>query len=123
MNLKYSSSVLAGQEVEVVPAKVLKVDLPSRRIITVVAHKGRTLREVLRPLLNKYGFKLELITIWGDGHPISLEIPAINAPARLVLTSNNEGEPFLFLKFFNLISFFFNRSIPSRRIILLSFKV
>ncbi|CAG5075886.1 Similar to loco: Regulator of G-protein signaling loco (Drosophila melanogaster) [Cotesia congregata] len=90
MNLKYSSSVLAGQEVEVVPAKVLKVDLPSRRIITVVAHKGRTLREVLRPLLNKYGFKLELITIWGDGHPISLEIPAINAPARLVLTSNNE---------------------------------
>ncbi|XP_008554044.1 regulator of G-protein signaling loco isoform X1 [Microplitis demolitor] len=90
MNLKYSSSVLAGQEVEVVPAKVLKVDLPSRRIITVVAHRGRTLKEVLRPLLNKYGFKLELITIWGDGHPISLDIPAINAPARLVLTSNNE---------------------------------
>ncbi|XP_011302728.1 regulator of G-protein signaling loco isoform X3 [Fopius arisanus] len=90
INLKYSSSVLAGQEVEVVPTKALKVDLPSRRIITVVAHKNRTLREVLRPLLNKYGFKLELITIWGEGHPVSLEIPAINAPSRLVLTSNNE---------------------------------
>ncbi|XP_034948216.1 regulator of G-protein signaling loco isoform X2 [Chelonus insularis] len=90
VNLKYSSSVLAGQEVEVVPAKVLKVDLPSRRILTVVAHKGRKLKDVLRPLLNKYGFKLELITIWGDGHPVSLDIPAINAPSRLVLTSNHE---------------------------------
>ncbi|XP_033221988.1 regulator of G-protein signaling loco isoform X2 [Belonocnema kinseyi] len=98
INLKYPSGVLAGQEVEVMPSKVLKVDLPSRRIITVVAHKGRTLRDVLRPLLNKYGFKLELITIWGEGHPLSADIPAINAPARLVLTSNNEdllrdGEP------------------------------
>ncbi|KAK0157788.1 hypothetical protein PV328_011480 [Microctonus aethiopoides] len=90
VNLKYSSCVLAGQEVEVVPTKVLKVDLPSRRIITVVAHKGRILKDVLRPLLNKYGFKLELITIWGDGHPVSLEIPAINAPTRLVLTSNSD---------------------------------
>ncbi|XP_063986998.1 regulator of G-protein signaling loco isoform X3 [Diachasmimorpha longicaudata] len=90
LNLKYSSSVLAGQEVEVVPTKVLKVDLPSRRIITVVAHKNQTLRDVLRPLLNKYGFKLELITIWGEGHPVSLDIPAITAPNRLVLTSNNE---------------------------------
>ncbi|XP_051161677.1 regulator of G-protein signaling loco isoform X2 [Leptopilina boulardi] len=90
INLKYPSTVLSGQEVEVVPSKVLKVDLPSRRIITVVAHKGRTLREVLRPLLNKYGFKLELITIWGEGHPLSADTPAINAPTRLVLTSNNE---------------------------------
>ncbi|XP_012287001.1 regulator of G-protein signaling loco isoform X2 [Orussus abietinus] len=90
VNLKYPSSVLAGQEVEVVPTKVLKLDLPSRRIITVIAHKGRTLREVLRPLLNKYGFKLELVTIWGEGHPLSMDIPAISAPARLVLTSNNE---------------------------------
>ncbi|XP_015610266.1 regulator of G-protein signaling loco isoform X2 [Cephus cinctus] len=90
VNIKYPSSVLAGQEVEVVPTKVLKLDLPSRRIITVVAHKGRTLREVLRPLLNKYGFKLELITIWGEGHPVPLDIPAINVPSRLVLTSGSE---------------------------------
>ncbi|XP_043266406.1 regulator of G-protein signaling loco isoform X2 [Venturia canescens] len=90
VNLKYPSAVLAGQEVEVVPTKVLKVDLPSRRVITVIGHKGRTLREVLRPRLNKYGFKLDLITIWGEGHPVSLDIPATNAPARLVLTSNSE---------------------------------
>lgn len=90
-NLKYPSSVLSGQEVEVVPTKVLKVDLPSRRnIITVVAHKGRSLKEVLRPLLNKYGFKMEMITIWGDGQQVSLDIPAINAPVRLILTSNND---------------------------------
>ena len=105
VNLKYPSAVLAGQEVEVVPTKVLKVDLPSRRVITVIAHKGRTLREVLRPRLNKYGFKLELITIWGEGHPVSLDTPAINAPTRLVLTSNSAGMRDLLI--LNLLLFIF----------------
>ncbi|XP_031780001.1 regulator of G-protein signaling loco isoform X3 [Nasonia vitripennis] len=90
INLKYPSSVLASQEVEVLPTKVIKVDLPSRRVISVVAHKGRTLKEVLKPLLNKYGFKLDLVTIWADGHPVSVDIPAMNAPPRLALTSNNK---------------------------------
>lgn len=92
MDTKYPSSVLAGQEVEVVPTKVLKVDLPSRRVITVIAHKGRTLKEVLRPLLNKYGFNLDLISIWSEGHRVCMDISAINAPTRLTLTINNEGE-------------------------------
>ncbi|KAI4498923.1 hypothetical protein M0802_006098 [Mischocyttarus mexicanus] len=90
MDIKYSSSVLAGQEVEVVPTKVLKVDLPSRRVITVIAHKGRTLKEVLRPLLNKYGFNLDLISIWSEGHRVCMDISAINAPTRLTLTTNSE---------------------------------
>lgn len=106
VNLKYPSAVLAGQEVEVVPTKVLKVDLPSRRVITVIGHKGRTLREVLKPRLNKYGFKLDLITIWGEGHPVSLDIPATNAPTRLVLTSNSEGLHIMrFTTFTNLLRF------------------
>lgn len=91
VNVKYSSSILAGEEVQVVPTKVLKVDLPSRRIISIIAHKGSTLREVLRPLLNKYGFKLEVVTVWADGHPVDMDIAAVNAPARLTLTSGNEG--------------------------------
>ncbi|XP_014604121.1 PREDICTED: regulator of G-protein signaling loco isoform X3 [Polistes canadensis] len=90
MDIKYPSSVLAGQEVEVVPTKVLKVDLPSRRVITVIAHKGRTLKEVLRPLLNKYGFNLDLINIWSEGHRVCMDISAINAPTRLTLTINSE---------------------------------
>ncbi|XP_058804018.1 regulator of G-protein signaling loco isoform X2 [Phymastichus coffea] len=90
INLKHPSSVLASQEVEVVPTKVIKVDLPSRRVISVVAHKGKTLKEVLKPLLNKYGFKLELVTIWDNGHPISIDIPASSAPPKLSLTSNNK---------------------------------
>lgn len=92
INLKHPSSVLATQEVEVVPTKVIKVDLPSRRVISVVTHKGKTLKEVLKPLLNKYGFKLDLVTIWADGHPISVDIPASSAPPRLALTSNNKGK-------------------------------
>ncbi|KAL7293981.1 hypothetical protein TKK_0012558 [Trichogramma kaykai] len=92
VNLKYPSSVLSSQEVEVVPTKIIKIDLPSRRVISVVAHKGKTLKDVLKPLLNKYGLKLDLITIWADGHPITLDIQARDAPARLTLTSNNNKD-------------------------------
>ncbi|XP_012226987.1 regulator of G-protein signaling loco isoform X2 [Linepithema humile] len=90
VDTKYSSSVLAGQEVEVVLTKVLKVELPSRRIISVIAHKGKTVKEVLRPLLNKYGFNLDLISIWSEGHCIPMDIMAINAPARLIVVANEE---------------------------------
>ncbi|XP_078053103.1 regulator of G protein signaling family member locomotion defects isoform X2 [Augochlora pura] len=84
---KYPSSILAGQEVEVVPTKILKVDLPSRRVITVIAHKGRTLKEVLKPLLNKYGFNLNTITVWSDNQCVCMDMPAIDAPPRLTLTN------------------------------------
>ncbi|XP_053998032.1 regulator of G-protein signaling loco isoform X1 [Hylaeus anthracinus] len=90
---KYPSSVLAGQEVEVVPTKILKVDLPSRRMITVIAHKGRTLKEVLKPLLNKYGFNLDTISVWSENHCICMNMPAIDAPARLTLMNVKDEDP------------------------------
>lgn len=88
VDIKCSSSVLAGQEVEVVLTKVLKVELPSRRIISVIAHKGKTLKDILRPLLNKYGFNLDLINIWSEGRCIPMDIMAIDAPTRLIIAIN-----------------------------------
>ncbi|KAG5332885.1 RGS protein, partial [Acromyrmex heyeri] len=90
VDTKCFSSVLAGQEVEVVPTKVLKVELPSRRIISIIAHKGKTLKEVLRPLLNKYGFNLDLISIWSEGRCVPMDIMAINAPTRIIVMANEE---------------------------------
>ncbi|KAJ8680308.1 hypothetical protein QAD02_016095, partial [Eretmocerus hayati] len=90
INLKYPSSVLASQEVEVVPTKIIKVELPSRRVISVPAHRGKTLKELLKPLLSKYGFKLELVTIRADSRIIPIDTLACNAPARLTLTSNDK---------------------------------
>lgn len=91
VDTKCSSSVLAGQEVEVVLTKVLKVELPSRRIISVIAHKGKVLKDVLRPLLNKYGFNLDSISIWSEGHCVPMDVMAINAPTRLIVMANEEG--------------------------------
>ncbi|KAL0099996.1 hypothetical protein PUN28_019465 [Cardiocondyla obscurior] len=90
VDTKCFSSVLAGQEVEVVLTKVLKVELPSRRIISVIAHKGKILKEVLRPLLNKYGFNLDLISIWSEGRCVPMDIMAINAPTRIIVVANEE---------------------------------
>ncbi|XP_011149139.1 regulator of G-protein signaling loco isoform X2 [Harpegnathos saltator] len=90
VDTKCPSSVLASQEVEVVLTKVLKVELPSRRIISIIAHKGKTLKDVLRPLLNKYGFNLDLISIWSEGHCVPMDVMAINAPTRLIIMANEE---------------------------------
>ncbi|XP_032672591.1 regulator of G-protein signaling loco isoform X2 [Odontomachus brunneus] len=90
VDTKCSSSVLASQEVEVVLTKVLKVELPSRRVISVIAHKGKTLKDVLRPLLNKYGFNLDFISIWSEGHCVPMDVMAINVPTRLIVMANEE---------------------------------
>lgn len=74
------------------PTKILKVDLPSRRVITVVAHKGRTLKDVLRPLLNKYGFNVDMVSVWCESHRVCMDTQAIETPTRLILTSaKDEG--------------------------------
>lgn len=53
----------------------------------MIAHKGRTLKDVLRPLLNKYGFNLDMVTVWSENHRICMDIQAIDAPVRLILTN------------------------------------
>ena len=57
------SVVLAGKEVRVEKRVVFRLDLPNRKTVGVKAKPGKSLGEVLRPILHKYGYKLELVTL------------------------------------------------------------
>ncbi|PSN42008.1 hypothetical protein C0J52_08253 [Blattella germanica] len=63
LSLDEDSAVLAGKEVRVEQRAVFRLDLPNRKTVGVKAKPGKSLGEVLRPILHKYGYKLELITL------------------------------------------------------------
>ena len=42
---------------------LFRMDLPNRKSIGVKAKPNRTIRDVFKPILNKYGFKLDNIFV------------------------------------------------------------
>jgi hypothetical protein len=62
-SLDEDSTILAGKEVHVEQRAVFRLDLPNRKTVGVKAKTGKSLGEILRPILHKYGYKLELITL------------------------------------------------------------
>jgi regulator of G-protein signaling len=63
MNLSDESTVLSGKEVRVEQRVVFRLDLPSKKTLGVKAKAGKTLADVLKPILNKHGYKLENATV------------------------------------------------------------
>lgn len=63
LSLDEESVVLAGKEVRVEKRVVFRLDLPNRKTVGVKAKPGKLLGEVLRPILHKYGYKLEFVTL------------------------------------------------------------
>jgi regulator of G-protein signaling len=63
LSLDEDSTVLAGKEVRVEQRAVFRLDLPNRKTVGVKAKPGKSLAEILRPILHKYGYKLELVTL------------------------------------------------------------
>ncbi|CAB0011575.1 unnamed protein product, partial [Nesidiocoris tenuis] len=55
--------LLSGQEVKVERRVVFRLDLPNRKTIAVKSKQSKTLRQVLRPMLHKYGYRLEMVTL------------------------------------------------------------
>ncbi|XP_044736099.1 regulator of G-protein signaling loco [Chrysoperla carnea] len=64
IDLNKSSADLAGCEVIVEHRIVFKLDLPNRKIISVKSKPTKILTDVLRPILHKYGYKLELVRVF-----------------------------------------------------------
>jgi regulator of G-protein signaling len=57
------ASVLGAQEVRVEDRVVFRLDLPNRKTIAVKSKQGKTLAQVLRPILHRYGYRLEMVTL------------------------------------------------------------
>lgn len=68
LDLDLPSTTIAGCEVIIEQRVVFKLDLPNRKIISVKSKPCKVLAEVLRPILHKYNYRLELVTVsvWID---------------------------------------------------------
>lgn len=63
IDLDEASVMLAGKEVTIEQRVVFKLDLPNRKVISVKSKPCKALGEVLRPILHKYNYRLDLVQV------------------------------------------------------------
>lgn len=65
IDLNVTSTSVAGKEILIEQRVVFKLDLPNKKIISVKSKPCKLLSEVLRPILQKYNYQLESVTVSG----------------------------------------------------------
>lgn len=63
IDLNVVSTSVAGKEVLIEQRVVFKLDLPNKKIISVKSKPCKILSEVLKPILQKYNYQLEMVTV------------------------------------------------------------
>lgn len=63
LDLNEVSTRLAACEVMIEQRVVFKLDLPNRKVISVKSKATKILVDVLRPILHKYGFGLDIVRV------------------------------------------------------------
>ncbi|KAF6216900.1 hypothetical protein GE061_001250 [Apolygus lucorum] len=63
VSLDEDAIFLSGQEVKVERRVVFRLDLPNRKTINVKSKECKTLSEVLGPILQKYSYRLDMVTL------------------------------------------------------------
>jgi len=63
VGLEEDAAMLGAQEVRVEDRVVFRLDLPNRKTVAVKSKQGKTLAQVLRPILHRYGYRLEMVTL------------------------------------------------------------
>ncbi|XP_037090830.1 regulator of G-protein signaling loco-like [Pollicipes pollicipes] len=85
---------LGCKEIRMEQRVLFRVDLPNHKTIGVKAKPNRQACEVLKPILSKYGFKLEAVHVFesGGGAPVELKLPVTRLDSRhLVVRWREEG--------------------------------
>lgn len=61
--LDSDSISIAGKEVTIEQRIVFKLDLPNRKVISVKSKTTKQLEDVLRPILSRYNYRLDLVRV------------------------------------------------------------
>jgi regulator of G-protein signaling len=73
---------------------IFKLDLPNKKVISVKSKICKTLSEVLRPILHKYNYRLDLVQVFGRDTPdpidMSLPVTAVDGQ-RLQIVCKEEN--------------------------------
>uniref|UniRef100_A0A1Y1LI36 RGS domain-containing protein n=1 Tax=Photinus pyralis TaxID=7054 RepID=A0A1Y1LI36_PHOPY len=93
VSINEPSTVLAGCEVRVEQRVIFKLDLPNKKVIAVKSKSNKIIVDVLKPILNKYDYHLEQVsvTIKSDLVDVTLPVTAIDR-MRLAIQLNNESK-------------------------------
>lgn len=63
ISLDDDSSSLANHQVRLEQRVMFRLDLPNRKTVSVKAKASKTLVQVLRPVLHKYNYPIDMVTI------------------------------------------------------------
>ncbi|XP_052261018.1 uncharacterized protein LOC127865158 isoform X8 [Dreissena polymorpha] len=72
LNLTEDISLLGSKEVTIEERVLFRMDLPNKKCIGVKAKPNRLIKDVFKPILNKYGYRMETIDIHLNGQSDSL---------------------------------------------------
>ncbi len=103
LDLDNPSTQLAGKEIVIEQRVQFKLDLPNRKVISVKSKPCKVLSEVLRPILHKYNYRLELVQVMSKQEnselvDTSVPVTAIDGQRLQILCkANGEGEPIFLL--------------------------
>lgn len=61
-----TSEGLSGNEVFIEQRIIFKLDLPNRKIISVKSKPSKLLHEVLKPILHRYNYHLDMVETYSD---------------------------------------------------------
>lgn len=77
LDLEGPSVSLAGKEMLIEQRVIFKLDLPNRKVISVKSKPCKALGEVLRPILHKYSYRLDLVQVSTKEYtePIDMTLP------------------------------------------------
>ncbi|KAG5680659.1 hypothetical protein PVAND_010153 [Polypedilum vanderplanki] len=89
LDLDTVSKELAGNEVFIEQRVVFKLDLPNRKVISVKSKPSKLLCEVLRPILHKYNYRLDMVHAYSketnDLIDTSLQVTEVDGMRLLIL--------------------------------------
>lgn len=99
LDLDGTSKQLSGNEVHIEQRVIFKLDLPNRKVISVKSKPCKVLGEVLRPILHKYNYRLDLVKVYGkeyttsgsDSMDMSLPVTAVDGQRLQIVCKNTEG--------------------------------
>ncbi|XP_066959345.1 uncharacterized protein loco isoform X3 [Macrobrachium rosenbergii] len=87
------SVILGGMEVRIERRVLFRLDLPNRKTVCIKARPNKLTSEVLKPILHKYSYKLDLMSIHkvGEEKSINLKAPITEIDGdRLVVQTKEE---------------------------------
>ncbi|XP_065167467.1 regulator of G-protein signaling loco-like isoform X2 [Atheta coriaria] len=91
LNISESALKLAGCEVDIEQRVCFKLNLPNKKVIAVKSKSTKLLVEVLRPILEKYSYILEQVTVSFNNEPANIHLQVTSFDNERIIVQLKEA--------------------------------